>query len=113
MNKKNRALLLAYVGILFVGGLMGYSQGGSQISLIMASLFSLILLLLMGFARRIDKSVSYIAFTLLVLDSFFTYRFLKTWKFIPSGLFSLVTFGVIILFLKFSGRTQNKARREP
>jgi uncharacterized membrane protein (UPF0136 family) len=113
MNKTNKTLLIVYTLLLLSGGFMGYMKTHSQVSLVMSGAFSAVLLSLLLMSKKIKNSVSYVAMVLLCIDSFFTYRFLKTWKLMPSGLFAAITFLALITFIKTSDQTQNKVQREP
>lgn len=113
MNKKNKLILSVYTVLLVAGGFIGYMKSHSLMSLVMAGLFSTIFMILMLFDKAIPKAISYASFSLILLDSFFTYRFLKTWKIVPSLAFALITFITVILFIKVSDPIQNKARRAP
>lgn len=92
---------------------MGYFKSQSLMSLLTSSVFSITFICLMIFHKRIVKAVSLSSFLLIFLDSFFTYRFLKTWKIMPSLALALFTFITVILFIKVSDPLQNKARRVP
>jgi uncharacterized membrane protein (UPF0136 family) len=113
MNKKNKLILSIYTLILFSGGIIGYFKSHSLMSLITSCGFSIAFIFLMTFHKKITKSVSYSSFLLIFLDSFFTYRFLKTWKVMPSLALAVLTFCTVILFIKSSDPLQNKARRAP
>lgn len=113
MNKKNIFILSIYTIILFSGGFIGYMKSKSMMSLIMASSFSLAFVFMMLFHKKITKAVSYSSFLLIFLDSFFTYRFIKTWKVMPSLALAILTFATVIVFIKSSDPLQNKARRAP
>lgn len=113
MNKKNRAIIWVYSTMLILGGLIGFTKSGSLASLIMSSSLGAILMGLTLFAKRIRASITWTTVVLLFIDSFFTYRFLKTWKFMPAGAFALITFAALIAFIKVSDPLQNRARRGP
>ncbi len=113
MNQKNKIILLAYTALLFSGGFIGYIKSHSLMSLIASMTFSIVLMTLYFLDKRIKNVVSYVAFTLVLLDSFFSYRFIKTLKIMPSGIFAIITFLTIVLFIKSSDRIQNKAQRGP
>lgn len=113
MNKKNKLILSLYTVILLSGGIMGYIKSQSIMSLITAGFFSVSFIFLLIFNQKIKKSISLASFLLIFLDSFFTYRFIKTWKIMPSLALAILTFVTVILFIKSSDQLQNKARREP
>jgi uncharacterized membrane protein (UPF0136 family) len=113
MNKKNKNIIIGYALLLLVGGFMGYAKSHSLSSIIMATSFSSILFSLVLISKKLKNVVAYTTVTLLLLDSFFTYRFLKTFKIMPAGGFAILTFIVIIAFIKVSDPIQNKAQRAP
>lgn len=103
---KNQAIVTSvYAGLLLIGGIMGYATASSLPSLIMGSLSAL----LMGtcawgmFKGCTISKTSALVLTLL-LGSFFAYRFLGTYKFMPSGLMVLLSLG-LVLYLQFAKKT--------
>ena len=91
--------LVALYGILIlIGGIIGHVKAGSQASLYMGVISGLLLVLASGgmFSKKFFKKSVYFALILtLGLDAFFSYRFLATMKFMPSGLLALVSLGVM------------------
>jgi uncharacterized membrane protein (UPF0136 family) len=92
--------IVALYGLLIlVGGIIGHIKAGSTASLVMGVVFGLLLLLSSGamFSKKYFKKGVYSALILtLILDAFFTYRYLATMKFMPSGLLVLISLGVIV-----------------
>lgn len=113
MNKKNKLILSIYTLTLLSGGLVGYFKSHSLMSLIASGSFSFAFICLMIFDKKMSKAISLASFLLIFLDSFFTYRFLKTWKVMPSLALAILTFITVILFIKASDPLQNKAQRAP
>lgn len=102
MNKKSKLIIYIYSSLLLLGGLMGYIMSKSTASLI-ASFVSAIALL--GAITLISQKKAALITTvilLVLLDSFFAYRYALTSKFFPAGIMSLVTFAFIIVFMKKS-----------
>lgn len=102
--KKAAGITGAYGLLVLIGGIMGHVKAASTVSLVMGILFGLLLLgsSLLMMRKKIVGLYAAIG-TLLVLDAFFTYRFLKTLRFFPSGLFailSLVVLALLILLLR-------------
>jgi uncharacterized membrane protein (UPF0136 family) len=95
--------IVAFYGILiFVGGLMGHAKAGSTASLVMGVVFGALLLIAAGFmfSQRNYLKGSYFALVLtFILDAFFSYRYLSSMKFLPSGLLSLISLGVLLLLV--------------
>lgn len=90
--KRSSLITFIYALIILVGGLIGHLKANSLMSLIMGSAFAILLFaaaILLYLGRREGLLCSIIL--LLVLDGFFSYRFLHTHKFMPSGLMALLT----------------------
>ena len=75
-------ILWVYIGVLVVGGAIGYFKAGSKVSLITSAIFALLLALCA--AKVWPMQVAWGMQALLVL--LFAYRLAKTKKFMPSGL---------------------------
>ncbi len=91
-------IVFTYALIVLAGGIAGYFKAGSSASLIMGSVFGL---LLIGSAWIILKKKmvgEYCALGLLILlDAFFIFRYLRTFHFLPAGLMSLLSLAVLII----------------
>jgi|SRR5579864_4489042 uncharacterized membrane protein (UPF0136 family) len=100
--------LVALYGILILmGGIIGHIKAGSTASLVMGVVFGLLLLLSSGgmFSKKyFTKSVYFALILTLLLDAFFSYRFLATMKFMPSGLLALVSLGVMASLIAYLRR---------
>jgi uncharacterized membrane protein (UPF0136 family) len=100
--------IVALYGLLIlIGGIIGHIKAGSNASLVMGVVFGLLLLLSSGgmFSKKYFKKGVYFALVLtLILDAFFTYRFLTTMKFMPAGLLVLVSLGVIASLITYLRR---------
>jgi uncharacterized membrane protein (UPF0136 family) len=89
---------IIYAIIVFVGGIVGHSLAGSRASLISGIVFS-ILLVISGLGLLFHRKFSAIfalALTL-ILDGFFTYRFMLSFSFMPAGMMALLTLIVLII----------------
>lgn len=95
--------IVGFYGILiFVGGLMGHAKAGSTASLVMGAIFGILLLVAAGcmFSQRNYLKGTYFALGLtFILDAFFSYRYLSSMKFLPSGLLSLISLGILLLLV--------------
>ncbi|QVL57062.1 MAG: TMEM14 family protein [Simkaniaceae bacterium] len=84
--------------LVFSGGVMGFAMKNSIPSLVAGSFFGLSLLYssikTMAF-HRWGLVTTFIL--LLILDSFFSYRFLTTQKFFPAGAMLLLTTLVVVI----------------
>ena len=102
------AYFVALYGMLIlIGGIIGHLKAGSQASLVMGVVSGLLLLLASGgmFSKKHFKKSVYFALILtLILDAFFSYRFMEKMKFMPSGLLALVSLGVIAGLVSFLRR---------
>lgn len=100
MNKITTALI-TYSALLAGGGLFGYLKAGSLASLIMSSIFA-VLVLLSIYINKEYPAIGYKATygILAFLSAFFIYRIAVTGKFMPAGMLALLTLAVIgLLFL--------------
>lgn len=92
--------IVAIYGILILmGGIIGHAKAGSSASLIMGSVFGVLLLVSAAgmFSKKYFKQSIYFALVLtFILDAFFSYRYMNSLKFMPSGLLALLSLGVII-----------------
>ena len=100
--------IVALYGILIlVGGIIGHIKAGSNASLVMGVVFGLLLLIAAGgmFSKRFFKKsvISALSLTLL-LDAFFSYRYMATMKFMPSGMLALLSLGVIAALISYLRR---------
>ncbi|NIV93163.1 hypothetical protein GWN42_10260 [candidate division KSB1 bacterium] len=95
-------VVLVYGILVAIGGVMGYAKAKSRPSLIMGSVFGLLILVSSWLLFGGNKMGWNLAFILSVfLTLFFAYRFKVSRKFMPAGLMvvlSLIT--VVVLFLK-------------
>lgn len=87
---------IIYAVLVFVGGLVGHTLAGSNASLIAGISFS-ILLVISGLALLAQQkfgAILALALTL-ILDGFFTYRFMMSFSFMPSGMMALISLIVL------------------
>ncbi len=89
-------VLWVYIGLLMVGGLMGFLKAGSKISLVTSVLFAIALAL---FAARVIGWWPGADVLLVLLLVVFVIRFAKGRKFMPSGLMLIVTLAALALHL--------------
>ncbi len=86
-------VLWIYIVLLFLGGLMGFIKAKSKASLIASSLFAAILVL---FALDIAPFRYHLA-VLIFLLLFFGSRLMKSKKFMPNGMMTILTIATIVL----------------
>lgn len=85
-----------YAMIIIIGGVMGFVKADSVISLVLGTISGLFLLSTMIATRKGKMLGVYSAmFYAGILDAFFTYRFVKTGAFMPSGIMCLLSIGFI------------------
>jgi len=90
-------ITLLYAILVFFGGLMGHIKAASTASLVMGTIFGFLLFLTSLGMFKNKLFSAYIGILLiLLLDGFFTYRFLYTLSFFPAGFMSLVSLGVLL-----------------
>ena len=98
--KRNGYLLLTYGLLVFSGGLMGFIKKGSTPSLVAGGLFGLALLWASVLHFTYRKWGVYLAFSLmLLLEAFFSYRYIMTEAFIPSGLMLILNSTFVVLMV--------------
>ena len=103
-------ITLFYGIIILIGGVIGHLKAGSAASLIMGTSFGVLLILSSFGIFRDHLFPAYSALLLtLILDAFFTYRWLFSLKFIPSGLLAVIS--LIVLFLLVSLMKTHLTRR--
>lgn len=102
--KRASLTLLFYGFLLLVGGVMGKLKGGSTISLTVGTLSGLFFIIAsIGLRKNHLFSVYSSLVALVLLDAFFTFRYLYTLSFFPSGLFcllTLVTLSIAVTFIR-------------
>lgn len=92
-------LLTLYAALIIIGGIAGYAAAGSKLSLIMGVGFGLLLLASAFAVHKKKKIGAWVALGLIILlDAFFTFRYVQTQRFLPSGLFSLISLSVLLTF---------------
>ncbi len=96
---KAASIITAVYGLLiFIGGIIGHIKAASCASLVMGITFGILLLGASYLLYRKQAAGAYGAICLLLLlDGFFTFRFLKTFSFFPSGFFTLLTLLALVL----------------
>jgi uncharacterized membrane protein (UPF0136 family) len=101
--------LISLYGILIlIGGIIGHAKAGSTASLAMGVIFGFLLFVAAGcmFSKRLYKRGVYSALVLtLLLDAFFSYRYMSSMKFMPSGMLALVSLGVMLFLVSHIRRT--------
>lgn len=91
-------IVLVYGLLILVGGIIGHWQAGSMASLLSGLIFgSLLIVASWGMFKSKPWGVWSALFLTFLLDAFFSYRLLITKKFMPSGLLSLISLGVLLL----------------
>ena len=87
-------ILWIYIALLVIGGLMGFLKAKSKVSLIMSSIFAL-LLALYNLGKINVEHFPEILIGLLIIV--FGIRLAKTKKFMPAGLMLTLSIAVLIL----------------
>jgi uncharacterized membrane protein (UPF0136 family) len=87
-------ILWIYIGLLLVGGFMGFVKAGSKVSLVSSAVFAVLLALCAAQVVPWRPAADVLLVLLLVV---FVMRFVKTKKFMPAGL--MIAFTAIALVL--------------
>ena len=94
---KPETILWIYIVLLVMGGLIGFLKAKSKVSLITSVVFAVVLGICAMDYVRIEWAWGILSF----LALFFLIRFLKTKKFMPGGMMTLLTFITIIAVVWF------------
>jgi uncharacterized membrane protein (UPF0136 family) len=96
---KAAAWITLFYGILIlIGGIIGHIQAASTASLITGIVFGVLLFFSALGMFKDHLFPCYLALLMIILlDAFFTFRWLLTFQFIPAGLLSLVSFVTLVI----------------
>jgi len=101
MNITPSTVLWVYVGLLVIGGLIGYMKAKSQVSLITSLVFAAALALC-ALDIVFKPGMAYVF--LAVLLAIFCIRFAKTKKFMPSGMLMAITLVTLVVYAALATR---------
>jgi uncharacterized membrane protein (UPF0136 family) len=91
-------IVLVYALLILIGGIIGHIKAASTASLVMGIVFGVLLTGSAFLIFKRKKSGLYSALALsLLLDLFFTYRFVDKLKFFPSAFLSIVSLAMIVI----------------
>lgn len=99
MNITPSVVLWIYVGLLLIGGAFGYIKAKSQVSLITSLLFAAALALC-ALDIVFKEGMAYVFLAILLVV--FCIRFVKTKKFMPSGILMCATLLTLLLYAVLS-----------
>ncbi|MBS0629081.1 MAG: TMEM14 family protein [Verrucomicrobia bacterium] len=96
---KTAAWVTLFYGLIVIaGGIIGFLKANSTTSIVVGSISGFLLLLtalgMMG--RMVAPAYLALAITL-ILDAFFTYRWIATYNFMPSGLMTVISTLVLLV----------------
>lgn len=97
---KQKAILIGcYAGLILIGGIIGHVVAHSLISLIVSSIFALLLFACSVLTWKGNR-LAYQCATVLVfsLFAFFSYRFFLTHKLAPAGIMAMIS-GCLFIYL--------------
>ena len=98
--KKIGLVVLIYALFVFSGGVMGFAMKQSMASLVMGGLFGLSLLYLSVKIMTFHRWGLMTAIVLiLLLDAFFSYRFVTTQTLFPAGAMLLLTTATLLVLM--------------
>jgi uncharacterized membrane protein (UPF0136 family) len=90
-----------YIALLLSGSFIGFYKAGSVMSLVMGVVFTVLLTLFtLQYRKGKNWAGQCLLLTVLALDSFFSWRYLKTHALMPSGLF-LVLSSILLVLIYF------------
>lgn len=91
-----------YIILLLTGSFIGYYKAGSCASLAVGLPFSALLTLFTLLYRKGKKwAGQWLLLTVLILDSFFSWRFMKTHALFPAGVFTILSsILLVIIYLR-------------
>jgi uncharacterized membrane protein (UPF0136 family) len=97
MSHSSLIVLWTYTVLLLIGGLIGFVKGKSKVSLIMSAVFAVPL---------VFCGLGYLSLTVAgvvtgILAVFFSKRFLRGKKFMPSGFMAILSVAAVAAFLLF------------
>ncbi len=92
---KPEVILWIYIVLLLIGGLIGFLKARSKVSLIMSTIFAILL----GICAVGRLPVVWSWVVLGLLGFVFFVRLLRTRKFMPSGMMLLVTLATILVMV--------------
>jgi uncharacterized membrane protein (UPF0136 family) len=96
-----------YTALLLAGSFMGYYKAGSVMSLVMGVVFTVLLTLFtLQYRKGKNWAGQCLMLTVLALDSFFSWRFLKNPALFPSGAF-LVLSSILLVVIYLHIKKQN------
>lgn len=102
-----RSLLLFYSLVVFAGGIIGFIKAQSTASLISGFSFGCLILTSSILLKQYQNFGKKMALTLAAfLALFFTYRFMNSFAFFPSGIMALISLGVFLTILKGKEKPQ-------
>jgi uncharacterized membrane protein (UPF0136 family) len=94
--------IAAYSFLLFIGGFIGYFKSGSIVSIVVSTMSAALLLGSLYLKNNFPQAGYSITYGLLILlTAFFSFRFAGSGKFMPAGLFSLLSIAMLA-YLFFS-----------
>lgn len=95
-----------YTLIILAGGVFGFVKAHSLPSLIMSSVFGVLLALcLLGMLKQVHYSLPAAQILTSVLFGFFTYRYFLKMQFMPAGMMALLSLAMfIVLCINLQGK---------
>lgn len=102
--------IFIYTTLLLIGGVMGYVKAGSVMSLVMGVVFSLFLtIFVIQFKQGKSWAGQCLLLTVLILDGFFSVRYIKTQALMPAGLFTVLS-SILLVIIYLSTKKSLRSR---
>ena len=98
-----------YTALVVIGSFIGYYKAGSSASLGMGLIFGFFLVLFTLLYRKGKNWAGQcLLLTVLALDSFFSWRFIKTQALMPAGIFVVLSSIVLVIIYLHTKKRSSK-----
>ncbi len=101
-------LTFIYTSLLLIGSFIGFYKAGSAASLMMGLIFSFFLVVFtLLYKKGKNWAGQCLLLTVLALDSFFSWRYVKTHALMPAGVFTILSsILLVVIYLHINKRSK-------